>query len=46
MKTVNRPRRRLLTIGLAALSTTGLGRTLGAPALAAAGAGYLALGDS
>ena len=46
MKTINRPRRSLLTIGLAALTTTGLGLTLGAPAIAAAGAGYVALGDS
>ncbi|MDN5764783.1 MAG: SGNH/GDSL hydrolase family protein [Humibacillus sp.] len=46
MKTVNRPRRRLLTVGLAALSTTSLGLALGAPALAAVSTGYVALGDS
>lgn len=46
VKTINRPRRRLLTVGIAALSTTGLGLALGAPALAAVGTGYVALGDS
>ncbi|OFE15358.1 hydrolase [Humibacillus sp. DSM 29435] len=46
MKTIDPHRRSLLTMGLAALTATGLGLTLGPAAVASSGTGYVALGDS